>query len=91
MFFVIVGVLMILLNLAGIGPTANWTWNLTGDLYKFCIPFGLAAAWWAWADGSGYNKRREIERMEAKKTARRVENMSALGMDAKGRPKGRKR
>ena len=91
MFFVIVGTLIILTNLAGIGPFAEWNWNISGDLWKFCVPFGLAAIWWAWADGSGYNKRKEVEKMDAKKTARRAQNMEALGMDARGRPKGRKR
>jgi small Trp-rich protein len=91
MFFVIVGTLMILTNLAGIGPFADWNWNISGDLWKFCVPFGLAAIWWAWADSSGYNKRKEVEKMDAKKTARRAQNMEALGMDARGRPKGRKR
>jgi small Trp-rich protein len=91
MFFVIVGVLVILMNLAGIGPVAGWTWELSGDLWKFCVPFVLAAVWWAWADGSGYNKRKETEKIEAKKLARRTQNMEALGMDARGRPKGRKR
>jgi small Trp-rich protein len=91
MFFVIVGVVLILLNLAGIGPFALWNWDLTGDLWKFCVPFALAAVWWAWADGSGYNKRRETEKMEARKTARRASNMEALGMDDRGRRKGRKR
>ncbi len=91
MFFVIVGVLVIALNLLGIGPVAEWTWLLTGDLWKFCVPFVLAAVWWAWADGSGYNKRKETEKIEAKKLARRTQNMEALGMDGRGRPKGRKR
>jgi small Trp-rich protein len=91
MFFVVVGVLAILLNLAGIGPTADWTWNLTGDLWKFCVPFVLAVAWWAWADASGLDKRREIEKMDAKKRARREQNLESLGMDGRGRPKGRKR
>jgi small Trp-rich protein len=85
MYFVVIGVIIILLNLAGIGPVADWNWNLFGDLWKFCVPFGLAALWWTWADVSGYNKRREMERMEAKKTARREANLEALGMDARAR------
>ena len=67
MYFVIIGVVVILLNLAGIGPMADWTWNLTGDLWKFCVPFGFALVWWVWADATGYNKRREMEKMDAKK------------------------
>ncbi len=91
MFFVIVGVLIILLNLAGIGPFGDWTWTLTGDLWKFCVPFALAAAWWVWSDVSGLNKRREIERMEARKLNRRKENLVALGLDTRARRKGNKR
>ena len=85
MYFVVIGVAIILLNLAGIGPMADWTWNLTGDLWKFCVPFVFAVIWWAWADLTGYNKRREIEKMDAKKAARREENLAALGMDKRAR------
>ena len=91
MFFVIVGVIVILLNMAGIGPIGEWTWNLTGDLWKFCVPFGLAILWWIWTDASGLDKRREIAKMDAKKQARRAQNMATLGMDERGRRQGRKR
>jgi small Trp-rich protein len=91
MFFDIVGVLIILLNLLGIGPFGDWTWTLTGDLWKFCVPFGLAAAWWVWSDVSGLNKRREIERMEERKRNRRKDNLTALGLDTRARRKGNKR
>jgi small Trp-rich protein len=91
MFFVIVGTLLVLLHLADIGPFGAWTWEISGDLWKFCLPFGLAFLWWMWTDKSGLDKRREIEKMEAKKLARRSENLSALGLDDRGRRKGRKR
>lgn len=87
MYFVIIGVALILLNLIGIGPVANWTWTLTGDLWKFALPFALAAIWWVWADVSGLNKRREMEKMEKKKRDRRKENLAALGMDTRARRK----
>jgi small Trp-rich protein len=90
MYFVIIGVVIILLNLAGIGPMAEWTWNLTGDLWKFCVPFFFAFVWWVWADVTGYNKRREMEKMEAKKQARREANLEALGMDSRARRKKQK-
>ena len=90
MYFVAIGVIIILLNLAGVGPMAEWTWNLTGDLWKFCVPFGLALVWWAWADVTGYNKRREMEKMEAKRQARREEHLEALGMDKRARRKKQK-
>jgi small Trp-rich protein len=83
MFFVIVGVLIIASNLANIGPFASWNWEFTGDLWKFCVPFGFAMLWWIWADKSGLDKRREMQKMEDKKANRRKENLVALNMDTK--------
>jgi small Trp-rich protein len=87
MLFVIVGVLIIAANLAEIGPFATWTWAISGDLWRFCVPFALAAAWWAWADASGLNKRREMAKMELRKQNRRNESLASLGL---GTPSGRK-
>ena len=91
MVFLAIGVLMIGLHFAGIGPSAAWTWEISGDLWKFCLPFALAMAWWSFADKSGLNKRREIEKMDAKKAARRQENMISLGTDTRSSRKGGKR
>ncbi len=91
MFFVIIGVLIIVANLAGFGPFANWNWEFTGDLWKFCVPFLFAVLWWIWADKSGLDKRREIEKMEAKKQARRADNLASLGLDTRARRKANKR
>jgi len=90
MYFVLLGLLLIVMNLAGFGFPADWTWKITGDLWKFTVPFILAAVWWAWADASGRNKRIEMEKMEDKKKARRQQNLEALGMDTRARRKGRK-
>ncbi len=87
MWFVAVGVLLILLNLFGVGPFAEWTWNLTGDLWKFALPFVFAIGWWAWSDSSGLTKRREMERMDRKKDERREKNMDALGINTRARRK----
>jgi small Trp-rich protein len=91
MFFVIIGVLIIITNLADIGPFAAWTWNITGDLWKFCVPFVFALLWWIWADKSGLDKRREIEKMEERKQNRRKENLVSLGLDTRARRKGLKK
>ena len=85
MYFIILGVILILMNLLGFGPPANWTWNLTGDLWKFCVPFALAAVWWAWADGTGLTKRREMSRMDERRRERREKNLESLGMDKTAR------
>lgn len=87
MFFVVVGVILILLNLLGIGPVGEWTWTLGGDLWKFALPFVFAVVWWTWADSSGLTKRREMERMDQKKEARREKNMDALGLNTRSRRK----
>ena len=89
MFFVVIGVLLILLNLLGIGPVGEWTWTLGGDLWKFALPFVFAVVWWTWADSSGLTKRREMERMDEKKEARREKNMDALGLNTRSRRKRR--
>jgi small Trp-rich protein len=88
MWFVLLGLLLIVLNLLNIGFFGTWEWP--GDWWKMCWPFGLAMAWWYYADASGLTKRREIEKMEAKKHARRTKNLVSLGMDHKGR-RGKKR
>ena len=90
MAFVLIGLLLIGLNLAGIGPFGAWNWEVFGDLWKFVVPFLLAVVWWIWSDKSGLNKRREMDRMEKKKQSRREENLAALGMDTRARRKARK-
>jgi len=90
MLFVAIGLLLIILNLADIGPFGAWNWEFFGDLWKFVVPFLLAVAWWVWSDKSGLNKRREMNRMEKKKADRRKENLAALGMDTRARRKAQK-
>ncbi len=85
MAFIVIGVLIIVAHFAGFGPMAHWTWNLTGDLWKFCVPFALAAIWWAWADGSGLTKRREMDKMDQRKRERREKNLVSLGMEKTAR------
>ena len=85
MLFVVLGLVLIGLNLADIGPFGRWNWEFFGDLWKFCVPFALAVVWWIYSDVSGLNKRREMERMEDRKKARREQNLEALGMKAKAR------
>jgi small Trp-rich protein len=83
MFFVIVGVIVIALNLLDIGPPAAWNWDFTGDVWKFTVPFILAALWWVWADKSGLNKRREMDKMDARKEKRRRENLENMGLNVR--------
>jgi len=91
MLFVLLGLVLIGLNLAEVGFIGRWNWEFFGDLWKFCVPFGLAILWWIYSDVSGLNKRREMKRMEDRKEARRQENLQSLGMDARTRKKAQKR
>ena len=79
MYFIVLGVLLLVMKLAEFGLVAEWSWLVV------LSPIGLAVAWWAWADASGLTKRRQMEKIEAKKEQRRIDNLDALGMDAKGR------
>ena len=75
MLFIVIGLLLIGLKFADITPVAglSWWWVLS--------PFALAVAWWAYADGSGLTKRREMDKLEDKKKERRQKAMDALGID----------
>lgn len=75
MWFIIVGVLLIVLKFADIAPVAGlaWWWVLS--------PFAMAAAWWAYADASGMTKRHEMDKLEDRKKERRRKAMDALGID----------
>ena len=77
MGFLIAGVLLLVLYFAGISPVAEWHWGW------IVLPFGLAAVWWAIADSTGLTQRRAIEKMEARKVARRQRDMEALGLDVR--------
>lgn len=79
MVFVVIGVLMLVMKIAEFGPVADLSWWIV------LAPFGLAVAWWTYADASGWTKQREMNKMDEKKRQRRIEQLDALGMDAKGR------
>jgi small Trp-rich protein len=79
MYFVILGVLLLVLKVAEYGPVALWSW------FAVLWPFIAAVVWWAWADSTGYTKRREMDKMDARVAKRREENLASLGMDIKGR------
>jgi len=90
MLFVVIGVLIIAMNLIGFGPVATWNWDITGDLWKFCVPFLLAFIWWIWTDKSGLDKRREMQKMEDRKENRRRENLERMGLNFRSYGKNKK-
>ena len=74
MLFLLIGVLGAVLKYLEVGFVAQWSWWIV------LIPFALAVAWWAYADASGYTKRRVIEKENLRKQARIDRQRSALGM-----------
>lgn len=75
MWFIVLGVLLIVMKLADFGIVAAWSW------WVVLAPFGLALVWWAYADASGFTKRREMDKLEEKKKERRRKALDALGID----------
>ncbi len=84
MYFVGLGLLLLLFKVFEYGPIAQWPW------WRVLLPFGGALVWWAWADASGYTKRREVDKMNERVVKRREESLAALGMDARGRRRAKR-
>lgn len=80
MWFVAIGVVLLVLNLAGIGPVGAWTW--TEHWWLMLLPFGLAVVWWAWADWSGWTQRKAMDKIDAKREGRRQKSLDALGLQS---------
>jgi small Trp-rich protein len=74
MYFVALGVFLLLLKWLEIGPPAAWSWGWV------LAPFALAVVWWAWADSSGYTKRKAAEKANLRRDMRRQKNLEALGL-----------
>lgn len=74
MYLVGLGVALLLLKYLEIGPTAKWDWWIC------LIPFALAVAWWAWADSTGWTKKKAMERENDRKKARIDRQKVAMGV-----------
>ncbi|WP_374431471.1 TIGR04438 family Trp-rich protein [Ideonella dechloratans] len=77
MAFVVLGVLLLVMKLAEWGPVAGWGWVWV------LLPFGLALAWWGYADATGLTRRRAMEKDAARKEERRRRNIDAMGLGIK--------
>ena len=80
MYFLGIGILLVLLKYLEFGAVAEWTW------WWVLSPFVMAVTWWYWADWSGYTKKKAMEKEAARKRARIDKNREALGMGPKRRP-----
>jgi len=79
MLFLGLGIILLALKYFEIGPVAMWEW------WWVLSPFALAVAWWAWADWSGYTKRKVVEKESARKQARIDKSRESLGINTKRR------
>jgi small Trp-rich protein len=74
MLFLGLGIVLLAMKYLELGPVGAWPW------WVVLAPFGLAVAWWSWADWSGYTKKKAVERENAKKQARIDKGREAMGM-----------
>ena len=74
MYFLGLGLVLLTMKWMEFGPVAAWDW------WVVLAPFGLAVAWWAWADATGYTKRKAMEQEDARLQARVERNRDAMGM-----------
>jgi small Trp-rich protein len=74
MYFLGLGLVLLALKYLAVGPVAGWDW------WVVLLPFGLAVVWWAWADQSGYTKKKVMEREDLRRQKRIDQTRDALGM-----------
>ena len=85
MWFVVLGVIFIGMKVGDVGFVAPWAW------WWVLSPFALAVVWWAWSDSIGLTKKREMDKMEARKAERRRKNLENLGLYDPSRKGGQKK
>ena len=73
MYFLGLGIVLLLLKWQEIGLVAEWSW------WTVLAPFALAVVWWTWADWSGYTKRKAMERDDQRKQDRINRHLEATG------------
>lgn len=74
MYLLGLGIILLAMKYLEFGPPAAWSW------WWVLSPFALAVVWWAWADWSGYTKKKVVERESAKKQARIDKSRASLGI-----------
>ena len=79
MYLLLIGIMGVALKYLGIEPVAGLNWWLV------LLPFALAVGWWAWADASGYTKRKQIKEMDERKQKRIGKQRAAMGQTSRKR------
>ena len=81
MIFVGLGLILIGLKVFEYGFVAAWSWPLV------LSPFGVALAWWWYADKAGLTAAKTMAREEQRRLDRIERNRANMGIP--GRPKGK--
>ena len=81
MYLLGLGLLLLLLKYIEWGFVAAWSWWLV------MAPFALAVAWWAWADSTGYTKRKAMAREDKRRDERRERTKAALDANYRKKPR----
>ena len=74
MYFLLLGLILAGGKYLEMGPMTAWPW------WVVLAPFGLAVAWWTFADASGYTKRKAMEKMDKVKRERLQKQREAIGL-----------
>jgi small Trp-rich protein len=73
MYFLGLGLVLLAMKYLEFGPVAAWSWLIV------LSPFGMAMAWWAWADSTGYSKKKIMEKENLRKKERIEKSKEAMG------------
>lgn len=73
MYLLGLGLVLLVMKYLEIGQVAAWDW------WVVLLPFGLTIIWWAWADASGYTKKKAMARENAKRQERIDKNRESIG------------
>jgi small Trp-rich protein len=73
MYFLGLGLVLLAMKYLEFGPVAAWSWLIV------LSPFGMAMAWWAWADATGYSKKKIMEKENLRKKERIEKSKEAMG------------
>lgn len=83
MYFLGLGIVLLLLKYQELGSVASWPWWLV------LSPFGLAIVWWAWADWTGLTKAAVMRREEKRRLERIARAQAPTGQPPQAaRPPG---
>ena len=73
MYFLGLGLILLAMKYLEIDPVTAWSW------WVVFAPFGMAVAWWSWADATRYTKKKAMELENKRKQDRIDKNKEAIG------------